>query len=270
LTTNFGKEDSSTAQQLKDDRLENIYKTFDNNYRTTINEAMASYITQNGASNVLSQDILDHMSNAGVDLNSSDEVQNYLKTWTSPNGQGVETSQGSGVYGIELAAKIFEQAFVGNIITSNQQYGQKIAAANVPIELSRLDQFYSPTTCNGGAANALSTSDAFMVESDQYSFAFNSSTGDFNETAYQQMLAENKVMDWFTHQEALRGEIEEDQTITLDSLGADINAIGDSFSTLSSDIQSVPDVFGQMVLGLPSAQEAVSSLPPPTINEEDE
>ena len=156
-----------------------------------------------------------------------------------------------------------------NIISTNQQYGQKVSAANVPIELARLDQFYSPTSCNGGAANALSTSDAFMLESDQYSFAFNSSTGEFNETAWQQMLAENKVMDWFTHQEALRGEIQE-ETITLDSLGADINAIGDSFSTLASDIQSVPDVFGVTVLGLQPEQTVVSSLPPPSINEEDE
>lgn len=268
LTTNFGDYDSTQAEDLKHERLEQIYGGFDNNYRTTLNESMASYITQRGVGNVLSQDIIDHMNNAGVDLNSSDDVLKYLTTWTT-TGAGTETTQGSGVDGIELAAMIFEQAFVGNILTSNQQYGQKISAANVPIELARLDQFYSPTTCNGGAANALSTSDAFMVESDQYSFAFNSSTGDFNETAYQQMLAENKIMDWFTHQEALRGEIQE-ETITLASLEEDYNAIGDAFSTLSSDIQSVPDVFGQMVLGLPSQQEAVSSLPPPTINEEDE
>ena len=108
-----------------------------------------------------------------------------------------------------------------------------------------------------------------MVESDQYSFAYSSSTGEFNETAYQQMLAENKVMDWFTHQEALRGQIQE-ETITLDSLEEDFEAIGDAFSTLSSDIASVPDVFGQTVLGLQPEQTASSSLPSPTVNEEDE
>jgi hypothetical protein len=210
------------------------------------------------------------MREAGVDFSSTDSVFQHIKTWTSSEGMGTEVTVGdSKMAGIEIAAKIFEQAFVQNIITTNQQYGNKISAENVPIELARLDQFYSPTTCNGGAANALATSDAFNLESDQYSFAYNSNTGDFNETAWQQMLAENRVVDWFTHQEALRGEIQED-TITIQDFVDDINAIGDAFSTLSSDIVQTPDVFGQIVLGKSPEKTESTSLPSPTINEEDE
>ena len=252
---------------MKKDRLESVYNTFDTNYRTTLNDSIANYITARGASEVISPDLIKAMENAGVDLTSTDEIKAHLKTWTTT---GATSDVGnSGMIGQELAAKIFEQAFVQNIVTTNTQYGQKISASNVPIELARLDQFYSPTTCNGGAANALSTSDAFMVESDQYSFAYNSQTGDFNETAYQQMLAENKVMDWFTHQEALRGSIQE-ETITLDSLEEDFNAIGEALTTVAEDITQVPDVFGQMVMGASPERTQTSELPPPTINEEDE
>ena len=265
LTTKFkGKKQTDL---LKKDRLESVYNTFDTNYRTTLNDSIANYITARGASEVISPDLIKAMENAGVDLTSTDEIKAHLKTWTTT---GATSDVGnSGMIGQELAAKIFEQAFVQNIVTTNTQYGQKISASNVPIELARLDQFYSPTTCNGGAANALSTSDAFMVESDQYSFAYNSQTGDFNETAYQQMLAENKVMDWFTHQEALRGSIQE-ETITLDSLEEDFNAIGEALTTVAEDITQVPDVFGQMVMGASPERTQTSELPPPTINEEDE
>ena len=245
--------------------LQSSYQAFDNNYRTTLNESIANYITTRGEEEVLSQDIITAMTTAGVDFSSTDSVFQHLKTWTTTGQEEVV----GGAAGINIASKIFEQAFVGNIITTNQQYGQKIAAGNVPIELARLDQFYSPTTCNGGAANALSTSDAFSLESDQYSFAYNSNTGDFNETAWQQMLAENRLIDWFSHQEALRGEIQE-PTITIQDFQDDANAIGEAFSTLSSDIQQTPDVFGQIVLGKSPENTQSTSLPPPTINEEDE
>ena len=248
--------------------LESNYKSFDNNYRSTLNESIANYITTRGVEEVLSTELIAAISDAGVDTTSTDSILSHLQTWTEkPNGRKTEIGEETG---IDIASKIFEQAFVGNIITTNQQYGQKIAAGNVPIELARLDQMYAPTSCNGGAANALSTSDAFMVEANQYSFAYNSDTGDFNETAWQQMLAENRVIDWFTHQEALRGEIQE-PTITLQDFADSGNAIGDAFSTLSDDIVSVPDVFNQT--GTPSRpQESMQSttLPPPTVNEEDE
>lgn len=246
--------------------LQDNYKGFDKNYRTTLNQSMAKYIASSGAANILDPDLIEVIegSGGGVDLSSSDEVFTFLQTWSNAEGYNTESQRNT-------AAMIFEQAFVQNIITTNQQYGKRIAAENVPIELARLDQFYSPTECTGGAANALSTSDAFMLESDQYSFAYNSNTGEFNETAWQQMLAENRVIDWFTHQEALRGTITDDR-VTLESLEEDINAIGDAFTQLADDIQSVPDQYNQMVVVPNSSLETnqSSSLPSPTINEEDE
>ena len=261
--------------------LRDNYASFDKNYRTTLNEAMAKYIATTGAENILSQDVIDGMESVGIDLTSSDEVFEHLQTWSNDDTMMTAYEENSTfqdgsdalveVEGTYVASKIFEQAFVQNIITTNQQYGKRIAAENVPIELSRLDQFYSPTSCSGGAANALSTSDAFMLESDQYSFAYNSNTGEFNETAWQQMLAENRVIDWHTHQEALRGSITDDR-VTLASLLEDASAIGDAFTQLGEDIVSTPDVFNRIVTTPDQNLETTqsSSLPPPTINEEDE
>lgn len=244
--------EASTGEVLTDN-----YKSYDKNYRTTLNESIAQYITTRGATSVINQDLIDVVSSNGVDLNSSDEVFEFLQTWS----EGLDGEK-------EVAAKIFEQAFVGNIITTNQQYGKKIASSNVPIELARLDQFYSPTSCSGGAANALSTSDAFMLESDQYSFAYNSNTGEFNETAWQQMLAENRVVDWFTHQEALRGTITDDR-VTLESLTEDINAIGDAFTELGEALGATPNAFNQILIVDNDESTQTSSLPPPTTNEDE-
>ena len=272
----------SQSEAQKNTVLAENYSSFDKNYRTTINEAMAKYIATSGAENILSQDLIDGMTSVGIDLTSSDEVFQHLQTWSNDTTmmtayteqmnntqtKKVDTIEVDGNY---VASKIFEQAFVQNIITTNQQYGKNIAAENVPIELARLDQFYSPTSCSGGAANSLSTSDAFMLEKEQYSFAYDRNTGDFNETAWQQMLAENRVIDWHTHQEALRGTITDDR-VTLASLLGDVSAIGDSFVQLGEDIVSAPDAFNQMVVTPAQNLETTqsSSLPPPTINEEDE
>lgn len=240
--------------------LQDNYTGFDKNYRTTLNTAIAKYIATNGADGVLDPKLIQSFPK-GVDLSSSDEVFAHLQTWSDEK---------SSQQNRDTAAKIFEQAFVQNIITTNMQYGKKIASSNVPIELARLDQFYSPTECTGGASNSLSTSDAFMLESDQYSFAYGSNSGDFNEVAWQQMLAENRVIDWFGHQEALRGTLTDDR-VTLASLEEDFNAIGDAFTQLGEDISSIPDQYNQLVVAPSDSPEVPTSspLPPPTPSEDE-
>ena len=205
----YNLDSSKYGVSRAEQRLSQAYNSFGQSYRTTLNESIANYIGEEGAGSVLSTAQQEAMTNAGYDPNRSDAVLAYLETYSNSKDPAQRAQ----------ATRIFEQAFVQNVITSANEYGKAISAQNVPIELARLDTIYSPTQCNGGAANALDTSDAFQLESDQFSFAYGTGlSGGFSETSYLQALSSQRVVDWKSHQEALRGEMQQEETITWTQL----------------------------------------------------